>query len=121
MITVKIAGVDYTKYVVYPITLNSLLDERLDEGRMTLEQVPSSSIPECAAAEITMNGETLDFIVSGDVAVETPPGSGKYKHELSIIETTKLLEGVPVETLTFQNSRGRNYIRYPIKAEPSYE
>lgn len=48
MTTVKIAGLDYTEYVVYPITLNSLLDERLDEGRMTLEQVPSSSIPECA-------------------------------------------------------------------------
>ena len=89
MTTVKIAGLDYTEYVVYPITLNSLLDERLDEGRMTLEQVPSSSIPECAAAEITMNGETLDFVVSGDVAVETPPGSGKYKHELSIIETDR--------------------------------
>ena len=47
---------------------------------------------------------TKYFIVAGDNSIEYPAGSGRYKHDLYLIERTKLLEGIYCSSLTFTNS-----------------
>lgn len=107
--------------VALPIKFNSLLDERLDECRLSLRHVRKSTydIGSRVVINITnLDGSvvTRDFIVSADESVEVPVGSGYYNHELSMIEPTKILEGIVVETLTFTNNLGRTYAANPEKA-----
>lgn len=107
--------------VALPIKFNSLLDERLDECRLSLRHIQQSTydIGSQVVIKITnLDGSvvTRDFILSADESVEVPVGSGYYNHELSMIEPTKILEGIVVETLTFTNNLGRTYAANPEKA-----
>lgn len=52
---------------------------------------------------------TLFMFVANDKAIETPVGSGKYNHELYLIELTKITERYICDTLTFTNPLGSNY------------
>lgn len=56
--------------------------------------------------------ETLikEFFVANDRAVETPVGSGKYNHEIYLIELTKLTERYISDSLTFTNSLGSSFV-----------
>ena len=122
MATITIGNVDYSKYLVYPFKWSRLLDERLDEKRISLRFVPNK--PVFSPGEevvITSGNETIDYIIASDSSMENPPGSGNYSHELMLIEPTKILEGIAVETLTFKNSLGRTYTSNPVKVEPVYE
>ena len=49
------------------------------------------------------------MVVASDNVTELPAGSGKYKHELYLIERTKLLEGYIGQSLTFTNALGKIY------------
>ena len=107
--------------VALPIKFNSLLDERLDECRLSLRHIRQSTYDIGSQVVIkitTLDGSviTRDFILSADESVEVPVGSGYYNHELSMIEPTKILEGIVVETLTFTNNLGRTYAANPEKA-----
>ncbi|MDE6618522.1 MAG: hypothetical protein K2K13_05820 [Clostridiales bacterium] len=104
--------------VAMPIKWNALLDERLDECRLSVRQVTTELYPIGAQVKITVGYTDKDFIISADESVEVPPGSGKYDHELSLIEPTKLLEGIVVESLTFANSLGHMYGN--SEASPAY-
>lgn len=108
-ISFAIDGVDYTPNLILPIKWNALLDERLDEGRVSLRNTSVSLFRIGAPVAITVENKTIDFIVSADESMEIPVGSGMYNHELSIIEPTKILEGIIVESLTFINNLGRTY------------
>lgn len=120
MISVKINGTEYNRYVPLPIKWNQLLDERLDEGVISVHSTDIKLFRIGTKVNISVTDNTdikqidLDFIVAADTATEVPVGSGKYDHDLTLIEPTKILEGVVVETLTFTNSLGRNY---PTKLE----
>lgn len=46
---------------------------------------------------------TKCFIVASDNAVEVPAGSGRFIHELYLIERTKIMEGFIGDSLTFTN------------------
>ena len=52
----------------------------------------------------------LNFIVANDKAVESPIGSGKFNHELYLIETTKKLEAYIGDSITFTNPLGNDYL-----------
>ena len=49
---------------------------------------------------------TLGYIVANDTAIEVPSGSGKYDHQLYLIELTKILEGFIGDSITFTNPKG---------------
>lgn len=119
IISLNIDGVDYTPNLILPIKLNSLLDERLDEGRISLRNTTVSLFRIGAHVKIWIDHQRIDFIISADQSTELPPGSGKYNHELAIIEPTKILEGIMCESLTFKRALGRTYNMKSIKA-PTY-
>ncbi len=51
----------------------------------------------------------INMFVSNDTSIEVPVGSGKYNHEIYLIETTKIMERYISDTLTFTNALGRDY------------
>lgn len=93
---------------VFPFSLGELLDERLDEAYLTIYDSPDEHIPRLTEIRATIqNGNKTKqeyFIVASDTSVELPAGSGKYKHDIYLIERTKLLEGIFCSSLTFTNA-----------------
>ncbi len=53
---------------------------------------------------------TLNMLIANDRAVETPVGSGRYNHDIYLIELTKLLERFIGDSLTFTNALGNNFL-----------
>ena len=113
---ILINGIDTR--VALPVKWNALLDERLDEGRLSLRHETTKLYPIGAPVSIKVNDTQKNFIISADESTEVPVGSGYYNHELSIIEPTKILEGIVVESLTFTNNLGRTYVGEPKYAVP---
>ena len=111
---------DYTKFVPFPIKWQDLLDEQLDEATLTLLQVQDvKNFKPLTEVTITIyyinenNNSTshkINMLVLSDKADEVPSGSGKYNHELSLIELTKWLEGFMVRSHGYVNSLGKNYV-----------
>lgn len=125
-IQVTIGGKDATKNIPLPAKWNSMLDERLDEGRLSIRHAKTPLFQPLTPVEISLTSKkgvttTRSFLVSADESTETPAGSGYHNHELSLIEQTKELEGIIVDALTYTNDLGRNYTDNPTKAEPIYE
>lgn len=114
--TVQIGGVDYTHRVPFPIKWSQLLDEQLDEASLMLIRTKTKNIPPLTDVVITMWNEkdpsvtqTLNMIVASDKSDEIPAGSGRYNHEMYLIEQTKYLEGFLCRSQGYVNSLGRNY------------
>ena len=157
-IKIDIGGVDYSKYVVSPVKLGNLLDERLDEVNITLRYIDKpyfepqtlvrvniTNAPEAAYSSemarnilkvsdygfterLTDKYQSSDghmeavyengtftqlyvkyFIVASDNAIETIPGSGRFEHEIYLIERTKFLEGFIGDSITFTNPTSTVY------------
>lgn len=53
---------------------------------------------------------TITCVVSNDKSVESPVGSGRYNHQLYLIELTKILEGFIGDSITFTNALGNDYL-----------
>ena len=102
--------------VVLPFKYGKFLDEQLDYAMFTIERVAVEKFPLLTIVAVKINDGTTEQTVSdnwlivGDESVESPVGSGLYKHEIMIIEATKLAEGIPVESLCFTNPMGNNYL-----------
>ena len=111
---ITIDGVDYTRYIPMPVKWSSLLDERLDEGRLSLRNCLTPLFPPLSRVTIDFTDKQntltqLVFLVSADEATEIPVGSGHFNHELMLIEETKKLEGIIIDSLTYTNRLGRTY------------
>lgn len=120
---VKINGTDVTPHVVFPIKWSNLLDERLDEARVSLKALATPVYPAMSLLSIAMTdriGNTLNknYYVSSDSSYESPPGSGKYNHDLALVEETKFLEGFLIDSVTFTNDLGRNYTNNVVLVAP---
>lgn len=125
--TVYINGRNLTHYTVLPLKWGNLLDERLDEMYLSLRRCPIETFKPLTPVEIhysntlSFGGETVDtqtnvirYIVANDSgAVESPVGSGRWNHDLYIIELTKYLECIVVDTNTITNTLGRVYVEDP--------
>lgn len=123
---VYIDGKDYTKHVVFPIKWSNLLDERLDETRLTLKNLSENIIHPLTPLTIKLTDKNekeiiLNTVVTTDEAEEMPVGSGKYDHEIMCLEETKILEGIVVDALTFTNSLGRDYTKNAAKVSPTFK
>lgn len=123
--TVYINGRNYTFAAVMPIKWGNLLDERLDEMYLSLRRVKKQNFAPLTPVEIHFSNQlyfgstdvdapqtaTKRYIIADDANVtENPVGSGWYDHDLYLIELTKILECVIVDTNTVTNDLGRNYI-----------
>lgn len=124
---VIIGGKDITRHVPFPIKWQDALDETLDYSRISIKCASDEIIPPLTPVEIEMTDKyghvfPIKQVASTDTAVETPVGRKTYNHELYSIEQTKILEGIVVEALTFQNDLGRNYAReiFPIQVDIQY-
>lgn len=118
---VLIGGKDYTNNTPFPIKWSSLLDERLDECRISLKYCKAEIFTPLTPVQIILHDQkdrerVLNFVVASDDAQELPVGSGRYNHELMLIEQTKILEGIVVDALTFTNDLGRSYTENATQA-----
>ena len=94
---------------VFPLGIGELLDERLNEAYITLVNSTTPVFRPCTEVMVEVLNNNIPtqhyyFIVARDDASEMPIGSGIYKHDLYLIERTKLLEGVLGQTVTFTNT-----------------
>lgn len=113
--SIVINGTDVTAYCPFPPKTENLLDERLDMARVDLAGYPGGVFPYMAEAEITFTdytgtSQTVYYLVATDTAEETPVGSGKFNHSIELIEETKYLECFLVDTQTYTNDLGIDYI-----------
>lgn len=113
---VTINGTHYTN-AVFPFKYGEFLDEQLDYATLTLSRVSTEIFAPLTPVTVEIisrgtNGtqtKTKNYIIANDDGRETPNGSGFYRHELTLVEETKYLEGFMVESLCVTNAGGRNY------------
>lgn len=104
--------------VASPVVNAMLQDERLDEANIIVYQSSTKVFERGLKMRVTIQSEDnegtetrkdIDYIVANDHSVEMPVGSGKYKHEIYLIEETKRLEGIICQSLCFTNTSGNVY------------
>lgn len=99
----KVSGVVDT-----PVTFGDYLDERLDEGYITIYRSDEPLFhPDTELRIEITEGETTTrryMLVSSDTSDEAPNGSGLYTHRINLIERTKRLEGIICNSITFTNA-----------------
>lgn len=125
---VYIDGINRTSRTVMPLKWAELLDERLDECYLSLRGIKKKNFAPLTPVEIVLSNKlywskggegeemisdpekrTKRFIVADDNTTENPVGSGRYDHELYLLEVTKYMERVVADTVTFTNDIGRDY------------
>ena len=103
--------------VAMPFTIGNYLDERLDEAVITVysktKHYKTARLVNLIVVDTdpTKNVEYY-FIIGADKSREVYPGANLFKHEISLIEPTKLLEGVQCQTLTFTNPTEKHKVEY---------
>ena len=124
--TITIDGTDYTKYVPFPLKYSRLLDEQLDESSLSLIRTTQEIFTPFTPVVITMWNasaptltRTLNMYVATDESVEMPTGSGMYNHEITLVEQTKLLEGIFPRSHGYVNALFTEYTS--ITVFPDYD
>ena len=112
-------GFQYEPNACMPYNYAELLDERLDEAYLTLYGLEEEQPLLLHEMKITYDGNAPDgfehhMVVASDNVTELPAGSGRYKHELYLIERTKLLEGYIGQSLTFTNANTKPAYEWAI-------
>ena len=133
---VYIDGINYTSRAVMPPKFGDLLDEQLDEAHLALRKCKHRHFPPLTPVEIDLdnklyfdaaetpigeNRATRCYLVAEDRAQEALLGKGFYNHDIALIELTKYLECIVVDTLTFTNDIGRIYTNNAKSVEPIIE
>ena len=122
---IKLNGTDITKYVVYPLTFEFVLDNALDQAYMEMRITPRKtpykpfSLVEIKIdkTEITDDTEVIRFYVASD-EVELNMKTGKANHKLLLIEETKILERYICSAKSFVNPLYRDYVINNIPSFP---
>ena len=118
---------------VFPFKMGDLLDEKLDEASVVFfDRVKAHKPLTEFRADFYNNGapdndyqekNTEYFILANDNSVEFPSGSGVYRHDVYLIERTKLLEGVLCPSITFTNAKAHildSNLKIPTNAPSGY-
>jgi hypothetical protein len=117
--TVSINGKLYPK-AVFPLKTADLLDEQLDEAYLTmvlckeehfdmLSRVQINARTKNAYGQITSE-KSFNYVIANDRSVLTIKDKKLYKHEIYLIEETKLLEGLEGDSIVFTNALGNLYL-----------
>lgn len=122
---VFVDGKNVTKRVPFPVKWANLLDERLDEARITVQSLSDKLIEPLTPVDIYMeyDGTMIEkhFLVATDSAREVPIGKRQWDHEMYLIEETKYLEGFICSSISFTNDLGRLYTDGAPLAKPNNE
>ena len=102
---------------IMPAKYNDHLDEQLDMATVSVFGVMTEIFKPFCKVSISVTGAqreneptiTRYYRLMEDRATESPVGTGKYRHDLTLIEETKFLEGFLVESLCVTNAGGRQY------------
>ena len=99
-----------------PLTLIRLTVENFPECKLSAQKIAEI---QARANDNHITYETVGsrlketrqkyFFIASDSAFEMPIGSGKYSHEIYIIELTKIAEGYIGDSITFTNALGSVY------------
>lgn len=130
---VYINGINLTAFTVAPLKWGNFLDEQLDEMYLALRHCPIENFKPLTPVEIHFKNElyfgstTVDtqtkikryFVANDSNAEENPVGRRLYNHDLYLIEITKYAECIVVDTITFTNDLGREYLVHPSAIVPS--
>ncbi len=96
-------------FAIFPFSMGKLLDERLDEAKLTFFSNVEHYPPLSEVEIIFTSGSIHNFVLANDNSAEYPAGSGRYKHEAYLIERTKLLDGILCSSITFTNTLPSDY------------
>ncbi len=113
---IKLNNKDITKYAVYPLTFEYVLDNALDQAymelRLTARKTPYKPFSlieiKVSETEITEDTESTIFYLASD-EVEVNMKTGKANHKLLLIEETKILERFICSAKSFVNPLYRDY------------
>lgn len=102
---------------IMPAKYNDHLDEQLDMATVSVFGVTTEIFKPFCKVSIAAEGAAREneptitryYRLMEDRAEESPVGTGKYRHDLTLIEETKFLEGFIVESLCVTNAGGRQY------------
>ena len=102
---------------IMPAKYSDHLDEQLDMATISVFGVTTEIFKPFCKVSISAEGAAREneptitryYRLMEDRAEESPIGTGKYRHDLTLIEETKFLEGFLVESLCVTNAGGRQY------------
>lgn len=101
-----INNVDYAKNILTPIKVQEVLDESLDQGVLTLTNM-NLDIPFEPLTKLYLDDQI--WLIGKDNVTQTRFGKdAKYRHEIGLIEETKLLEKYFVDANKTTNSLQSN-------------
>ena len=112
----KVTGIyEQVNGTVIPLTTEDLLDEALDQAFIVIANTKIEVIESTTEVKVVIHQEGQAdvekyYIVGDDESTEMPIGQGFYTHKLSLLERTKLLEGVYCQSLTFTNALGKQWV-----------
>lgn len=111
--TITFDNVDYTDYLSLPFTETYALDESLDNAIVNLKQMAKSEPFKPYTKVIISYGDgTSTYYVAQDNVTKIV-GGDYYNHEIALIEETKILEKIVVDTNTITqplfNDREQGY------------
>lgn len=99
---ITINGVDYSKNFVYPLKIQYVLDESLDQGVLTLKNMKNETPFEPLSLVII---DEMRWLVGIDNVEQKIFGKEpRFEHVINLIEETKLLEKYFVDTCTITNT-----------------
>lgn len=113
--TVEINGDDVTKYAIYPLALQNVLDYALDQGFLVLRGMSQSKpFKPFSKVKITISAgegvsETLTMLVGSDKVV-TNTKTEISSHEILLVEETKELERVICSAKSFSKPLVKEYV-----------
>lgn len=132
--TTKLNGKPYPKSV-FPLKTGNLLDEQLDEAYLTmvlckeehfdmLTRVQIDARTKNAYGQVTSE-KSFYYVIANDKSTLTIKDKKLYKHEIYLIEETKLLEGLVGDSIVFTNTLGNIYtlnapLSTPISSESRF-
>lgn len=128
--TVSINGKLYPK-AVFPLKTADLLDEQLDEAYLTmvlckeehfdmLSRVQIDARTKNSYGQVTSE-KSFYYVIANDKSTLTIKDKKLYKHEIYLIEETKLLEGLIGDSIVFTNTLGNVYTKNSGFSIPNYE
>lgn len=114
---IKINGVSYSRYLILPIKYQKTFDESLDLVVCTLSGTTLNT-PFEPATRVQLDDEY--YLIAYDKLTQTRYGANKkYRHDLTLIEETKIAEKYILDSCTFTKLLWHNYLE--SKTRISYE
>lgn len=111
---IEIGGVDYSRYMSAPITIQETGTEQLATAMVTLANMPTEAKFK-PFTPVKIGGDKYAFLVAND-SVKKIVGRGRWNHELTLIDTTKESERVLMSAKSFSQPFEVVSLKNPVPA-----